>query len=75
MAEKNSDEFPFEVYDSVANEFVEVEALAEEKWCRDLEGTLCFALLEDGSLILCDEEGKYIECPRNRFTVRFCEVD
>ena len=75
MGTKSADELPFEVFDTRSNQFVDIEALAEEKWCCDLSGALFFALREDGSLIVCDEDGRFAECPRNRFEVRFCEVD
>ena len=47
------------------------EIALKEKWAKgliycDMEG---FALMEDGSLILCDECGRFAYCPENRFIV------
>lgn len=48
-----------------------VEIALNEEWACDL--MYCdmdgFAILEDGSLILIDECGKYAYCPEGRFTV------
>ena len=47
------------------------EIALHEEWAKglcycDMEG---FAILEDGSLILCDECGKFVYCDTERFEV------
>ena len=44
---------------------------AKEKWGKRLVCTLVgFAMLEDGTLILCDECGNYAFPPAHRFEIR-----
>jgi len=51
--------------------FVSLEIALNEEWAKDL--MYCdmesFAIAEDGSLLLCDECGKFTYCPPNRFRV------
>ena len=64
----------FTVIDKKTGEFPDLWKIAlEEEWAKglmycDMEG---FALLEDGSLLLLDECGKFEYCPEDRFIVVF----
>ena len=58
----------FAVYDD--GKPVDLDDLTKERWASDLDCLESFALMEDGSLILCDDEGKYALCPERRFEVR-----
>ena len=62
----------FKVIDNKTKEYPDLcEIALEEEWAKglmycDREG---FALLEDGTLILLDECGRFEYCPTGRFTV------
>lgn len=62
----------FTVIDNKTGEYPDLWKIAtEEEWAKglmycDMEG---FALLEDGTLILLDECGRFEYCPSDRFTV------
>ena len=64
----------FSVIDTQAGTEADVEFIAlHEDWAKnlmycDMEG---FAILEDGTLILTDECGKYEFCPEGRFVVKW----
>ena len=68
----------FTVIDNKTGEYPDLwEIATEEEWAKglmycDMEG---FALLEDGTLILLDECGRFEYCPSDRFTVVFEEGD
>lgn len=48
---------------------VDVDDIADERWAKDLDVLSGFAIMEDGTLILCDDEGQYVVCPERRFEV------
>jgi hypothetical protein len=62
----------FTVIDTKTNKYPDLEQIAlKEDWAKgltycDMEG---FALLEWGRLILLDECGKYVFCPKGRFRI------
>ena len=62
----------FTVIDVKTGEYPDLESIAlHEDWAKglcycDMEG---FALMEDGSLYLLDECGKYAYCPAGRFEI------
>lgn len=68
---------PFIVIDSrTGKEADEYEIALHEKWANklmycDMEG---FAILQDGSLILCDECGQFEYCDMERFKIVFKEA-
>lgn len=68
----------FTVIDNKTGEYPDLFAIAlKEKWAEDLmyadmEG---FSILEDGSLLLVDECGRYAYCPEGRFTVVMEEAE
>lgn len=42
--------------------------VAEEEWAKNLSGSMqWFAITQNGSLILLDEDENYVRCPFNRF--------
>ena len=67
---------PFIVIDSKTGKEADAYEIAlHEEWASglcycDMEG---FAILEDGSLILCDECGKFVYCDTERFKIVFEE--
>ena len=68
---------PFIVIDSrTGKEADEYEIALHEKWANglmycDMDG---FAILHDGSLILCDECGQFVYCDMERFKIVFKEA-
>jgi len=62
----------FTVLDTHTGDAPNLEEIAiHESWAKplvycDMEG---FALMEDGSLILLDECGNWVHCPKGRFRV------
>lgn len=62
----------FQVIDMKTGEEPDIRKIAlEEDWAKrltycDMEG---FAIQEDGALILCDECGAFVYCPKDRFKV------
>lgn len=64
----------FRVVDKLTGKEAEVTEIAlKEEWAKDLmycdmEG---FAILEDGTLILTDECGRFVFCPYDRFEIVF----
>ena len=62
----------FKVFDNLTNEEADPEEIAgHEDWAKnlmwmDMEG---FAILEDGTLLLMDECGKFEYCPEDRFRI------
>lgn len=68
---------PFIVIDSkTGKEADEYEIALHETWAKnliycDMEG---FAILQDGSLILCDECGRFEYCDMERFKIVFKEA-
>lgn len=64
----------FTVIDNKTGKEADCEKIAlTEEWAKgliycDMEG---FALLEDGTLVLLDECGRFEYCPADRFTVVF----
>lgn len=62
----------FTVIDNTTGNYPDVEKIAlEEEWAKhlcycDID---CFAVTEDGALLLMDDCGKCAYCPVDRFTV------
>ena len=70
--QKQIENFSFTVIDNNTGKEADIGKIAlEEDWAKDL--MYCdmqgFALLENGSLVLLDECGKYEYCPSDRFTI------
>ena len=62
----------FTVIDNTTGDHPDVEKIAlEEEWAKHLFycDIDCFAITEDGALILMDDCGKCAYCPVDRFTV------
>ena len=67
----------FKVTDTQTGEEPDLEEIAlNEDWAKeliycDMEG---FALQDDGTLILCDETGRFVYCPEGRFKIELALV-
>lgn len=64
----------FEVWDSQENQFADLDEIMGEKWARDLpdlDGG--WGILQDGTLILCSEDGQFAFAPEHRFEIQFVE--
>lgn len=68
----------FRVIDTLTGkEADEYEIALHEEWAKnlcycDMDG---FAIMQDGTLILCDECGRIAYCPEGRFNVVFDDTD
>ena len=66
------DDCAFEVWDVVLNDWADRESLADEPWAENLTNSAGgWAILEDGTLLLCDDEENYVTAPNRRFRIVF----
>ena len=70
--QKQIEEMRFKVIDNKTSKEADIcEIALKEDWAKDL--IYCdmqgFAILDDGTLVLLDERGKYVYCPNGRFSV------